>query len=161
MPPSPPPQKLRTIRSGVAMTHLDERLTPELPVWGVVDVDARFQVGRAKYLQNYSTSSSPPTRRDSSSTAHQALLSMHEARCVTVEDRCYPITDARQANSSWGETRAGPSVIAVPSPTRATAANSPDCRYFSSNENARLVANGETVVLSGSTCPSPYSLGWT
>jgi len=39
---------LTAIRSGVAKTHLGERLTPELPVWGVVDVDARFQVGRKK-----------------------------------------------------------------------------------------------------------------
>jgi hypothetical protein len=39
---------LTKIRSGVAKTHLHESLTPELPVWGVVDVDARFQVGRNK-----------------------------------------------------------------------------------------------------------------
>lgn len=38
---------LAKIRSGVAMKHLDERLTPDLPVWGV-DVNARFQVGRTK-----------------------------------------------------------------------------------------------------------------
>jgi hypothetical protein len=31
-----------------AVEHLDEPLTPDLPVWGVVDVDARFQVGRDK-----------------------------------------------------------------------------------------------------------------
>jgi putative transposase len=36
------------IRSGVAKANLHEPLTPELPVWGVVDVDARFQVGRNK-----------------------------------------------------------------------------------------------------------------
>jgi putative transposase len=36
------------IRSGVAKARVHESLTPELPVWGVVDVDARFQVGRTK-----------------------------------------------------------------------------------------------------------------
>ncbi|MBC7973380.1 MAG: transposase [Myxococcales bacterium] len=39
---------LARIRSGVAKTRLGEPLTPELPVWGVVDVDDRFQVGRNK-----------------------------------------------------------------------------------------------------------------
>ncbi len=39
---------ITTIRSGVAKANLHEPLTPELPVWGVVDVDARFQVGRNK-----------------------------------------------------------------------------------------------------------------
>jgi len=34
------------IRSGVAKARVHESLTPELLVWGVVDVDARFQVGR-------------------------------------------------------------------------------------------------------------------
>lgn len=36
------------IRTGVAKARVHEALTPELPVWGVVDVDARFQVGRTK-----------------------------------------------------------------------------------------------------------------
>jgi hypothetical protein len=39
---------LARIRSGVAKAHLDEPLTPELPVLGVVDVDARFEVGRTR-----------------------------------------------------------------------------------------------------------------
>lgn len=37
---------LTTIRSGAAKCHLSAPLTPDVPVWGVVDVDARFQVGR-------------------------------------------------------------------------------------------------------------------
>jgi hypothetical protein len=37
---------LTAIRSGVAKCHLRTPLTPDVPVWGVVDVDARFQVGR-------------------------------------------------------------------------------------------------------------------
>ena len=36
------------IRSGVAKTHLHEPLTPALPVLRVVDLDARFQVGRTE-----------------------------------------------------------------------------------------------------------------
>jgi hypothetical protein len=39
---------ITVIRSGVAKTNLQQPLTPDLPVWGVVDVDARFQVGRTK-----------------------------------------------------------------------------------------------------------------
>lgn len=39
---------ITTIRSGVAKSRRNEPLTPELPTWGVVDVDARFQVGRDK-----------------------------------------------------------------------------------------------------------------
>jgi hypothetical protein len=39
---------ITVIRSGVAKANLQESLTPNLPVWGVVDVDARFQIGRAK-----------------------------------------------------------------------------------------------------------------
>jgi len=39
---------ITAIRSGVAKTNLHEPLTPGLPVWGVVDVDARFQIGRSK-----------------------------------------------------------------------------------------------------------------
>jgi hypothetical protein len=37
---------ITAIRSGVAKAHLHEPLTPELPVFGVVDLDARFQIGR-------------------------------------------------------------------------------------------------------------------
>jgi hypothetical protein len=39
---------ITAIRSGVAKANLNEPLTPGLPVWGVVDVDARFQVGCTK-----------------------------------------------------------------------------------------------------------------
>jgi putative transposase len=39
---------ITAIRSGVAKANLQESLTPDLPVFGVVDVDARFQVGRGK-----------------------------------------------------------------------------------------------------------------
>jgi hypothetical protein len=39
---------ITTIRSGVAKSRRNEPLTPDLPTWGVVDVDARFQVGRDK-----------------------------------------------------------------------------------------------------------------
>lgn len=39
---------LTAIRSGIAKCHRRESLTPDVPVWGVVDVDARFQIGRNK-----------------------------------------------------------------------------------------------------------------
>jgi len=39
---------ITAIRSGVAKTNLQEPLTPDLPVSGVVDIDARFHVGRTK-----------------------------------------------------------------------------------------------------------------
>lgn len=39
---------ITAIRDGVAKSHMNKPLTPELPVWGVVDVDARFCVGRNK-----------------------------------------------------------------------------------------------------------------
>lgn len=39
---------ITAIRSGVAKMNLHKSLTPDLPVCGVVDVDARFQVGRNK-----------------------------------------------------------------------------------------------------------------
>jgi hypothetical protein len=39
---------ITAIRSGLANAHRNKSLTPELPFHGVVDVDARFQVGRNK-----------------------------------------------------------------------------------------------------------------
>jgi putative transposase len=39
---------ITAIRSGLANTHRNKAFTPELPFHGVVDLDARFQVGRSK-----------------------------------------------------------------------------------------------------------------
>lgn len=41
---------IATIRSGLAKTHLGQRLTQDLPFDGLVDVDARFNVGRRTRL---------------------------------------------------------------------------------------------------------------
>lgn len=42
---------ISTIRSGVAKAHKNKPLTADLPVAGVVDIDARFQVGRNQSRQ--------------------------------------------------------------------------------------------------------------
>jgi hypothetical protein len=39
---------ITAIRSGLAKAHLKKSVTPELPYYGVVDLDARFQVGRTQ-----------------------------------------------------------------------------------------------------------------
>lgn len=40
--------QIETIRDGMAKMHLGKPLSRELPVWGLVDVDARFTLGNSK-----------------------------------------------------------------------------------------------------------------